>query len=131
MSMASVQTVKHHVARINHRCCECSGIIAPLDVYERTWGIWDGIPYTFKTCGHCEEARDWLLNETDWKQHEMVEDGGHFEFGGLRQHLRDVVTEIDGKLLFPAYRRIVEMKRRQKAAMAIFSQTVPFAGGEL
>lgn len=131
MSMPSVQTVKHHVARINHRCCECSGIIAPLDVYERTFGVWDSRADVFKTCSHCEEARDWLLNETIWMEADYLEDGAAFMFGDLRQHLRDLVTEIDGNQFFPAYRRIVEMKRRQKAAKAIFSQTVPFAGGEL
>lgn len=139
MSMPSTQQVTHHVAKKEHRCCECRGIIAPQDVYERTFGVWDGTAETFKTCSHCEEARDWLLNETPWKENTWMEDGAVFLFGELREHLREVVTEIDGKLLFPAYRRLIALKRRGSAAKAIRLENVkpcwphmtpPDAGGD-
>ncbi|HEX7767092.1 MAG TPA: hypothetical protein VF443_10285 [Nitrospira sp.] len=44
-------------ARIEHRCCECRGVIAPGQTYEYASGIWDGDPRAFKTCSLCVEAR--------------------------------------------------------------------------
>lgn len=112
--------VSHHVAKKEHSCCECGGIIAPLDVYERTAGKWDSGFSVFKVCGHCEAARDWLLNETDWKQ--LLENGGlngdgaEFYFGQLREHLREQAREGNRQYAFRAYRFIVLMDRRRKAA---------------
>lgn len=110
---ASCSTVTHRVARKEHKCCECYGIIEPMDVYEYTSGVWDGRGMSFKVCGHCEAARDWLLEETDWPG---VEDTPKtFAFGDLKAHLREVVQEY-GAPKFPAYRFIVLMDRRRKAA---------------
>ncbi len=109
-------TVTHHVAKKPHRCHECKGIIAPLDVYERTAGKWDGRFETFKVCGHCETARDWLLNETEWTEAFFIDDGIDFCFGELRQHLKDYGSDGDRLKAFRAYRFIVLMDRRRKAA---------------
>ena len=113
---ATCTSVTHHVARKEHKCCECRGIIQPMDVYERTTGVWDSTPHTFKVCGPCEEIRDWLLNETNWPGLEDIH--GTFAFGDLKMHLHELVQEHENNQLFPAYRRIVQMKRRCDAAKA-------------
>lgn len=108
--------VTHHVAKKQHKCGECHGIIDPLDVYERTAGKWDGDFRIFKVCGHCETARDWLLNETEWTEAFFLDDGIDFFFGELRQHLKDYGSDGDRRNAFRAYRFIVLMDRRRKAA---------------
>lgn len=120
--MPDFTEVTHHVARKEHKCYECGGIIEPLDVYERTAGKWDGDFSVFKVCGHCETARDWLLNETDWLEYldpagglDGIQ-GAQFYFGSLREHLQEQASECDRKYAFRAYRFIVLMDRRRKAA---------------
>lgn len=60
-------------ARKEHRCCECSDMIKPGDVYERISGKWDGEVYTCKTCVVCSRIRlDFcapltMLRETIWE----------------------------------------------------------------
>lgn len=118
MTMPSCSTVVHRVARKQHKCYECGGIIAPLDVYEYTSGVWEGRPDSFKVCQHCEEARDWLLEETDWKENAWLEDGASFLFGDLCEHLMEQAREGDRKHAFRAYRFVVLMGRRRKAGAA-------------
>ncbi len=58
---AETLTETVHTARIRHVCSECRGWIEPGERYEKTWGIWDGDPGTFKTCPDCLAIRDWTL----------------------------------------------------------------------
>ena len=44
-------------ARKEHKCCECGSTIAPGDVYERVWGVWESEMETFKTCIPCSRIR--------------------------------------------------------------------------
>lgn len=112
--MTDFNSTTHVVARKQHQCCECGGIIAPLDVYERVAGTWDGNFSTFKTCQHCETARDWLLNETDWPGD--VDGEGHSHFmEQLSEHLKEQAREGDRKYAFRAYRFVVLMRRRRQA----------------
>ncbi|MDO8598039.1 MAG: hypothetical protein Q7R45_15630 [Sulfuricaulis sp.] len=45
-------------ARKEYRCCECNGVIAKGDTYERATGKFDGILFAEKTCLLCTEIRD-------------------------------------------------------------------------
>ena len=45
-------------ARKTHICCECGEEISVGDRYEKTSGVWDGRPDTFKTCLPCADVRD-------------------------------------------------------------------------
>lgn len=117
-SLPQFVTVTHHVAHKEHKCCECGGIIAPLDVYERTKGQWDGNRSIFKVCVPCIEARDWLVNETEWKEVFFTEPGIDWEFGHLRQHLMDYGAK--GRWHMNAYRYVVRMNWRRQDASDMF-----------
>ena len=122
--MSDFTSVTHVIAKVQHKCCECGGIIAPLDVYERTAGTWDGLFSLFKVCGHCENARDWLIEETNWPD-DIDGDGHQFYFTQLRDHLMEQAKGGDPKFSFRAYRHIVAMKhRRQAYADAYNAETV-------
>lgn len=45
------------VARKDHKCCECYGVIAKGQQYEYASGVWDDGPNDFKTCAECADAR--------------------------------------------------------------------------
>lgn len=120
--LPQVITVTHHVAHKEHKCCECGGIIAPLDVYERTKGQWDGAWSVFKVCVPCIEARDWLVNETEWKQKFFTEPGTDWHFTKLREHLMQI-GHMD------AYRYVVRMNWRRQDASGDFSLQAGKEGG--
>lgn len=108
--------VSHHVAHIEHKCCECEGIIAALDVYERTAGTWDGEKSIFKVCVPCIDARDWLINETEWKQNFFPIPGVDWHFTHLREHLMEYGARGDRTKHMNAYRFVVRMNWRRQAA---------------
>lgn len=110
--------VEHRIAKKEHKCSECHGKIEPRDVHERTAGKWDGSFSVFKVCMHCETARDWLLNNTEWKEAFFLDDGVEFFFGELREHLREYGREGDRTKAFRAYRHVVSMDRRRRSAKA-------------
>lgn len=108
---------KHVVARKRHRCSECHGFIEPGDVYERVAGSWDGRFDTFKTCIHCEEARDFYEHEAesrDWRD----PDDGSFAFTCVFEDLHEFAEQCDAGtgMKFRAYRHVVGMRRRYKQA---------------
>ncbi|MBO2025512.1 hypothetical protein J4733_07740 [Klebsiella pneumoniae] len=74
----------------------------------------DGDAGNFKTCQKCAEARDWLLNETDWPD-DIDGDGHSYFFTMLRDHLREQGREGDRKYAFRAYRFVVLMDKRRMA----------------
>jgi len=121
--LPQVVTVTHHVAHKEHKCCECGGIIAPLDVYERTKGQWEVNCSIFKVCVPCIEARDWLINETEWKQVFFTVPGLDWEFGNLRQHLMDYGAKGDRSKHMNAYRYVVRMNWRRQDASDMFRLT--------
>jgi hypothetical protein len=45
------------VARIQHICCECDGVIEPGDEYVYKVYIYDGEFGTHKTCEYCDHTR--------------------------------------------------------------------------
>jgi len=110
--------VIHIVSQHRRTCCECGGHIEKLDVYQHVSGHWENARGNklFRTCGRCDEIRDWLLNETDWPGIRNVP--GTFIFRRLRQHLLDLSRTGDRAFRIPALRRVVEMNRRRTAAKA-------------
>lgn len=123
--LPQVVTVTHHVAHKEHKCCECGGIIAPLDVYERTKGEWFGKIAVFKVCVPCIEARDWLVNETEWKEDFCEElfgsdPGVYWHFTKLREHLMDYGARGDRTKHMNAYRYVVRMNWRRQDASDMF-----------
>ena len=44
-------------ARKKHKCCECGGVIAAGEKYNRHSGVWDGTPAAYKVCVDCDELR--------------------------------------------------------------------------
>jgi len=118
--MTDFNSITHVVARKPHQCCECRGIIAPKDTYERVAATYDGTFSTFKTCKDCEKARDWLLNETDW-HHDVDGDGHSYFFEHLSEHLTEQAQEGDKKYSFRAYRLVALMGRRRKAWAEVYN----------
>jgi len=117
--MPDYVNVKHVVAKRYHICCECHGAIKPLYVYENQSGKWDGEFSRYKTCLPCEQARDWLLQESDW---EGFGEDGAFQFEMLRDHLREQAREGDRKFWFRALRHVVSMDQRKVARQKLVEQ---------
>lgn len=46
-----------HMARKEHKCCECLEIIKPGQKYHKAVGKWDGGFLTYKTCMPCYYIR--------------------------------------------------------------------------
>lgn len=76
------------VARKEHKCCECGVVIGRGEKYEHVTGVWDGDIASFKTCSHCRELREKVV------QHERAMDCDGEEaippFGELRQAVYDM-----------------------------------------
>lgn len=122
--MSDFDTSSKVKARKLHRCSECYGTINPGDTYEKVFVVHDGDASNFKTCQKCVEARDWLLNETDWTD-DIDGEGHSCFFTMLRDHLREQGREGDRKYAFRAYRLVVLMdKRRVAYANAYNAETV-------
>ncbi len=49
--------VEMRKARIEHKCCECHGIIKRGETYNYHHGVWDGEGASFKVCVDCETLR--------------------------------------------------------------------------
>jgi len=100
-------------ARREHRCCECFGVIARGERYQRASGKWEGKFETYKTCQKC------LDFEVNIKAHipcfrrcafgELIDDAVEM--------LRDYRKEAPS-LLFGAYRREILRRRNADALRA-------------
>lgn len=69
---------QRHVARKDHRCDVCLGVIAAGDRYHRQRNIGDDGPYTFKAHLLCDTAY-WLATKqlglrSDWDEYPDVSD---------------------------------------------------------
>lgn len=117
--------ISHPSAVKVHKCCECHGGIYVGNTYEKTFLVDDDCyPQTFKICQHCEAARNWLLNKTDWPD-DIDGDGHQYFYSMLREHLIEQAKEGDPKFSFRAYRFVVEMdRRRRKLADEYNAETV-------
>lgn len=54
----SVFRQKMQKARKQHKCLECKKIIEIGELYEYTFGIWEGDADSFHTCEDCSDLRD-------------------------------------------------------------------------
>lgn len=65
------------MARKEHKCCECRGIICPKQTYHYCSGIWEGRPDSFKVCFACQEIRkelEWRIFSTEPIPFEKLQD---------------------------------------------------------
>lgn len=100
-----------HAARMPYTCCECGRAIAAGERYRYVATMWD-ISYsveTYRTCGHCAAAEDWLRVECNgWLFGAVEEDlAGHVEYGPWS----DDESRHPIRLSRPA-RLVVGMRRR-------------------
>lgn len=54
-----------HIARKEHKCCECKSPIIKGERHQYVWGIWEGQHYVFKTCLSCTEVRKEVYELTE------------------------------------------------------------------
>lgn len=110
-------TETHRIARKRHNCTECRGYIEPGDRYEFVSGLWEGDLSTYKTCAHCEAARDFYVNELNSAEFRDAEYGAYC-YSEVRCDLEEAATEMPSGtgLKFRAYRHVVGMRRRSNAA---------------
>lgn len=108
---------EHRTARKRHQCNECRGHIEPGDVYEYVAGLWDGDFNSFKTCIHCETARNFYVGDCDSREFRDSEEG-EFCFGQVRIDLLAFANDCPSGtgLKFGAYRHAIGIKRRGDAA---------------
>lgn len=115
--MPSFSSTVHRTARKPHVCGECDGRIEPGEVYEYVCGAWDSVFDFFKTCTHCETARNFYVGDCDSKSFRDF-DEGEFLFGrvchDLLQFAQD--TPPGAGLKFGAYRHAIGIMRRMDAA---------------
>lgn len=72
-------------ARKLHKCHECARTIRVGETYEYVSGMWDGYLDTFKTCSHCRDIRQYLINSIPcycWA------------YGGLDETLRETIEDV-------------------------------------
>lgn len=65
-----------HIARKEHKCCECGEIIKPGQKYQKISGLWDGHFSRFKTCMPCYNIRENYCSNG-------------YIFGGLAEEIRE------------------------------------------
>jgi len=53
----SVFNEKFVKARKEHKCCECGKDIAIGEIYEYTFGVWDGDASSYHTCEKCSDLK--------------------------------------------------------------------------
>lgn len=117
LNLPKDHTECHIVAQRRYICCECGGAIEELDVYHHVSGDWTGHRRSlFRTCLHCEDAREWLCTRTDWPGVSGVP--RTFLFRQLRRHLLDQSRTGGREYRFQALRYVVLMNRRRTAARA-------------
>ena len=94
-----------------HTCCECRRTIEPGEAYETAFGIWEGWPLTFKTCGDCLDLRQ-----------AYTEAGYCFTYEQLwTDHLERLTEERvaeDSPAMLRARRMVAEIKARDAARLA-------------
>lgn len=95
-------------ARKSYKCCECGGVIARGDEYERVTGKWDRTVETYRTCLACRDVRRNLCCD-GWTYTMLWEDAND---SGMFEHL---TTGCLGQLATAAGKaKLLEAWRRWK-----------------
>lgn len=55
---ADVYREKVQTARKSYKCCECGEEIKPGQKYNYVFGVWEGMPDTYRTCLPCNNIRE-------------------------------------------------------------------------
>ena len=103
---AAVYNASRPLARKEHKCSECGGVIQQGERYERVDALWEEKWSTMKTCVWCLGLRDIIESGADcfcWAHGNLVE--------AMVEFLRDTQGEFPG-LGMHAGRWIVEAKRQ-------------------
>lgn len=100
-------------ARKQHHCSECRIAIEPRDEYERTFGIWDGRPETFRTCMACVRARSTMLRALRKHYPSWPHEAYEFYHGGLFEELPNAWADT-GEI--SVGRELVLARRRAREA---------------
>lgn len=96
---AEVYTITNPVARRQHRCEECGGVIAPGEKYQRVFMVFEGDASTIKTCSRCLDVLGFvqasvpcfcyghgeLLSNALGCAHDFVKEAPGLVFGTLRR----------------------------------------------
>lgn len=107
--MPRVASQSFHRAKKPYRCEECRCEIKPGDQYERTWGVWDDTPQTFRVCERCRDVRKWTENNVPcmcWAYGNMLNDCGMAVIDAKAR----APEETQG-ILFGLFRRFVAIAR--------------------
>ena len=86
-------------ARTQHKCGECSRVIAKGETYRYCTGLYDDYWNVHKTCRHCDVARAWLSKNCGGWLYESVYDD-------IREHASEYPA-----LAFGINRIVVGMRR--------------------
>lgn len=101
------------VARKEHRCCECRGVIKPGEKYSYVFGVWSGDVMTFKTCPDCNQLRfEYDVTHPNKDLDEMMPFEGLYEW-------------LDGSKSTELLRRFREIQLRRGAKNPIPEIDVP------
>ena len=76
-------------ARKDHQCCECQRTIKLGETYEYTFGVWNGVAQTFKTCEQCQEIKHWAI-----ESYEESNDCFCWHYGRMLSDVREYANEI-------------------------------------
>lgn len=77
------------LARKEHRCSECSRLIAVGEKYNCAFMIYEGTPDTFRTCAHCRVGQMWLIENCGTFIHGDL-------IGEMQEHARDYPAVAPG-----------------------------------
>lgn len=113
-----------HKARKTYRCYECRHPIVPGDLYEYSWGIWDGEPSEHHICSDCLELREFVKVNIPcfcWT------------YGGLKDSIREAIEyayetardEVRG-FAFSVGRLVIKQRRRRLANASYDMPNRPF-----
>lgn len=80
--LPSVYACDRPIARKEHKCYECSGVIRVGEKYHKHHGVWDGRGADYKVCNECEELRA-KMDENVYDNEEVT------VFGGLTDSVFD------------------------------------------
>lgn len=113
----SFSTFTHRTARKRHFCTECHGAIEVGEVFEYVWGLWNDQVNIFKTCTHCETARNFYVGDCDSESFRDPSIGA-YSFTQVGQDLFSFAKDCPAGsgLKFGAYRHAIELTRRRESA---------------
>jgi len=97
-------------SRKEHLCAECFRKIMPGESYQYTFGVWDGRVESFPACSDCWGLKEWVAAHVPclcWAHGNIIDD--------CISEARAWSPNDAPGLLFGAYRRLINGRRRKTA----------------